>query len=56
MIKSGGYSVYPAEIEAVLEEHPEVAEASVIGIEDRSLGEIPVAAVRLRPRVYRFRR
>jgi len=50
VIKSGGYSVYPAEIEAVLEEHPDVAEASVIGIEDHSLGEIPVAAVRLRPR------
>ena len=48
VIKSGGYSVYPAEVEAVLEEHPDIAEASVIGMDDHALGEVPVAAVRLR--------
>ena len=49
-IKSGGYSVYPLEVEALLEEHPDVVEASVIGIPDTSLGEVPAAAVRVRRR------
>jgi len=50
VIKSGGYSVYPLEIEADLEEHPDVLEAAVVGLRDDHLGEVPVAAVRLRPR------
>lgn len=50
VIKSGGYSVYPLEIEADLEEHPDVLEAAVVGLDDDHLGEVPVAAVRLRPR------
>lgn len=49
-IKSGGYSVYPLEVETVLEEHPDVVEASVVGIPDTQLGEVPVAAVRVRRR------
>jgi long-chain acyl-CoA synthetase len=48
VIKSGGYSVYPLEVEATLVEHPEVIEAAVIGVPDAKLGEVPVAAVRLR--------
>jgi len=48
VIKSGGYSVYPLEVEATLLEHPEVHEAAVLGIPDAKLGEVPVAAVRLR--------
>lgn len=47
VIKSGGYSVYPAEVEAALEEHPAVVEAAVVGMPHDSLGEVPVAAVRL---------
>ncbi len=50
VIKSGGYSVYPLEIEADLEEHPDVLEAAVVGLDDDHLGEVPVAAVRLRAR------
>jgi acyl-coenzyme A synthetase/AMP-(fatty) acid ligase len=50
VIKSGGYSVYPVEVEADLEEHPDVLEAAVVGLDDPKLGEVPVAAVRLRPR------
>jgi long-chain acyl-CoA synthetase len=50
VIKSGGYSVYPVEVEADLEEHPDVLEAAVVGLPDPKLGEVPVAAVRLRPR------
>ncbi len=49
VIKSGGYSVYPLEVEADLEEHPDVLEAAVVGRPDDKLGEVPVAAVRLRP-------
>lgn len=49
VIKSGGYSVYPLEVEADLEEHPDVLEAAVVGLPDHKLGEVPVAAVRLRP-------
>ena len=48
MIISGGVNVYPAEVEAVLHEHPEVAEAAVIGAEDRDLGERVRAFVVLR--------
>jgi len=48
VIKSGGYSVYPLEVEAALEDHPEVLEAAVVGVPDDKLGEVPVAAVRLR--------
>ncbi|MDQ2679322.1 MAG: AMP-binding protein [Actinomycetota bacterium] len=49
VIKSGGYSVYPLEVEASLEEHPDVLEAAVVGLPDPKLGEVPVAAVRLDP-------
>ena len=49
VLKSGGFSVYPREVEAVLEQHPDVLEASVVGRPDPTLGEVPVAAVRLAP-------
>jgi fatty-acyl-CoA synthase len=45
MIISGGVNIYPSEIEAVLHEHPLVAEATVIGIPDEEWGETPVAYV-----------
>jgi acyl-CoA synthetase (AMP-forming)/AMP-acid ligase II len=48
VIKSGGYSVYAIEVEADLEEHPDVVEAGVVGIDDDRLGQVPVAAVTLR--------
>lgn len=49
VVKHGGYSVYAVEVERALEEHPEIAEAAVLGLPDERLGEVPVAAVRLRP-------
>jgi acyl-CoA synthetase (AMP-forming)/AMP-acid ligase II len=49
VVKSGGYSVFAAEVERVLEEHPAVAEAALVGIDDRRLGQVAVAAVRVRP-------
>jgi len=45
MIIVGGENVYPREIEAVLEDHPAVAEAAVVGQMDASRGEVVVAFV-----------
>ena len=47
MIIRGGYNVYPREIEEVLYEHPDVAEAAVVGVPDALLGEEVAAAVAL---------
>jgi len=43
LIKVKGFQVAPAELEAVLLAHPEVADAAVIGVPDEEAGEIPVA-------------
>ena len=48
MIISGGFNVYPADIEAVLREHPLVLEAAVVGVRSRRWGETPVAFVVLK--------
>jgi acyl-CoA synthetase (AMP-forming)/AMP-acid ligase II len=48
VIKHGGYSVYALEVERVIEEHPDVLEAAVVGLDDERKGEVPAAAVRLR--------
>jgi fatty-acyl-CoA synthase len=45
MIVSGGENVYPAEIEAVLHEHPAVADAAVVGVADERWGEAGAAFV-----------
>ena len=45
MILSGGQNVYPADLEAVLLQHPDVAEAAVIGIPSERWGETPLALV-----------
>jgi acyl-CoA synthetase (AMP-forming)/AMP-acid ligase II len=48
MIKYKGFPVAPAEVEAVLLEHPAVRECGVVGRSDAAAGEIPVAFVALR--------
>ncbi len=45
MIISGGENIYPAEVEAVLHEHPAIASVALIGLPDPKWGEQPVAVV-----------
>jgi len=45
MLISGGENVYPAEVEQVLYEHPQVADAAVIGVPDPRWQEVPRAIV-----------
>jgi malonyl-CoA/methylmalonyl-CoA synthetase len=45
LIISGGYNVYPAEVETALDELPQVHESAVIAVPHRELGEAPVAIV-----------
>jgi fatty-acyl-CoA synthase len=49
MIISGGENIYPAEIEAVLCDCPDIVEACVVGRPDERWGETAVAAVVLKP-------
>ena len=49
MIKSGGVSVYPRDIEEVIVRHPAIQEAAVFGIPHEKWGETPIAAVVLNP-------
>ena len=48
MIISGGFNVYPSDLEAVLIRHPAVTEAAVVGVASERWGETPVAFVVLR--------
>ena len=45
LIISGGYNVYPAEVETAIDELPQVHESAVIGVPHRDLGEAPVAVI-----------
>jgi acyl-CoA synthetase (AMP-forming)/AMP-acid ligase II len=48
MIVSGGYNIWPSELEEALARHPAVSEACVFGVPDEKWGETPMAAVVLR--------
>jgi acyl-CoA synthetase (AMP-forming)/AMP-acid ligase II len=48
MIKYKGFPVAPAEVEALLLEHPAVRECGVVGCPDAAAGEVPVAFIALR--------
>jgi acyl-CoA synthetase (AMP-forming)/AMP-acid ligase II len=45
MVISGGFNVYPSDLEAVLVQHPAVSEAAVVGVASQRWGETPVAFV-----------
>ena len=49
MIISGGFNIYPSDLEAVVSEHPDVAEVAVVGVPSDQWGETPVGFVVLRP-------
>ncbi len=46
-IDRGGFSIPPETVADVLRQHPSVSDASVVGIPDARLGQVPVAAVEL---------
>jgi long-chain acyl-CoA synthetase len=55
LIISGGVNIYPAEIDAVLLTHPDVADAGAIGVPDDEWGETVLAVVEPKPGVDRAR-
>jgi fatty-acyl-CoA synthase len=48
MFISGGINIYPAEIERVLNTHPQIASAAVIGVPDQKWGEVGKAIIELK--------
>ncbi|MFI9507886.1 class I adenylate-forming enzyme family protein [Nocardia sp. NPDC052566] len=52
LIIRGGYNVYPAEVENVLYQHPDIIEVAVIGVPDDHYGEEVAAVVATTPGVY----
>jgi long-chain acyl-CoA synthetase len=49
MFVSGGENIYPADVERMLERHPDIAQAAVVPIDDDIKGQKPVAFVIKKP-------
>ncbi|WP_342132379.1 class I adenylate-forming enzyme family protein [Hydrogenophaga sp. OTU3427] len=49
MIVSGGFNIYPAQIESVIQSHPAVLDCAVVGVPDDKWGEAVKAVVQLKP-------
>jgi len=49
MIISGGFNIYPSDLEAVLFQHEAVKDCAVVGVASRQWGETPVAFIELKP-------
>ncbi len=51
MIISGGENIYSKEVEDVLSRHPDIVEVAVIGVSDKTWGEVPMAIMRARRQI-----
>ena len=49
LIITGGFNVYPSDIEAVMLQHPQVRECAVVGVPSEAWGETPVVYVTVQP-------
>lgn len=49
MIISGGYNIWPSELEQVIAHHPEIVEVAVFGVPHPKWGEAPLALCVVRP-------
>jgi fatty-acyl-CoA synthase len=49
MLVSGGENIYPAELESVLADCPQIAESTVVSLPDEHWGEVPVAVIVCKP-------
>jgi acyl-coenzyme A synthetase/AMP-(fatty) acid ligase len=49
MINLNGINIFPAEIERVLEQHPDIVAAAIVSLESSVHGQVPIAAVELAP-------
>lgn len=49
ILKSGGYKISALDVEAVLLEHPRIAECAVVGVADQTYGQVVSAIIALKP-------